>query len=373
MFNIRVYGILVNENHQVLVSDELIRGQYITKFCGGGLEKGEGTIQGLAREFMEEMQLHVQVTGHLYTTDFYQQSAFNAEHQIISIYYTVRALAPIEVPIRTEKFQFDETQMQVYEHTGETETFRFIDWADFSEESVSLPIDKVVAGMVKKHGPLFRHELLVENSVRNAGDPSATFFTKDIILQNNRARLEPLSEEHFAPLWHIAKHAALWEFTSVTIHTEDDFRKYFQQALDERATGTSYPFAIFDLRENRYGGCTRFGNISFQHKRLEIGWTWYDPSLQRSGLNRNCKFLLLGYAFETLNFNRVELKTSALNLRSQRAMEDIGAQKEGVLRRHMINESGTVRDSVYYSFIKEEWPATRERIFKGYDQSQEPA
>lgn len=150
MFNIRVYGILVNEQRQVLVSDEFIRGNYYTKFCGGGLEKGEGTIDCLKREFIEEMNLPVEVTEHLYTTDFYQQSAFNPSHQIISIYYRVRPLEEIKVPLRTAPFQFDEEQLKVYEATGETETFRFVDWEQFSEESVSLPIDKIVAKQIKE-------------------------------------------------------------------------------------------------------------------------------------------------------------------------------------------------------------------------------
>lgn len=150
MFNIRVYGILVNERKQVLVSDELIRGNYYTKFCGGGLEKGEGTIDCLKREFIEEMNLPVAITEHLYTTDFYQQSAFNPAHQIISIYYRVKPLEEIKVPLRNTPFQFDEDQLKVYENTGETETFRFIDWDEFSEDSVSLPIDKLVARLIKE-------------------------------------------------------------------------------------------------------------------------------------------------------------------------------------------------------------------------------
>ncbi len=149
MFNIRVYGILINENRQVLVSDEFIRGAYITKFPGGGLEFGEGTRECLAREFMEEMQLNVKVTDHIYTTDFYQQSAFNAAHQIISVYYFAEALEPITAPLRNKPFDFDKQQIKVYEETGETETFRFIDWDDFSEEKLSLPIDKHVVTLLK--------------------------------------------------------------------------------------------------------------------------------------------------------------------------------------------------------------------------------
>jgi len=149
MFNIRVYGILINEAKQVLVSDEYIRGNYYTKFPGGGLEFGEGTRDCLQREFMEEMNLKVKVTGHIYTTDHYQQSAFNPGHQIISIYYYAEALEPITAPLRTKTFDFDERELKMYEETGETETFRFIDWDDFSEASVSLPIDKIVAKLLK--------------------------------------------------------------------------------------------------------------------------------------------------------------------------------------------------------------------------------
>lgn len=149
-FNVRVYGLLINEQRQVLVSDEFIRGNYYTKFPGGGLEFGEGTRDCLKREFMEEMGLNVEIGEHLYTTDFFQMSAFNPEHQILSIYYFAKALEPIKAPLRTKPFDFDEREMKLYNETGETETFRFIDWEEFSEEAVSLPIDKVVAGMVKR-------------------------------------------------------------------------------------------------------------------------------------------------------------------------------------------------------------------------------
>lgn len=151
MFNIRVYGILINEDRQVLVSDEFIRGKYYTKFPGGGLEFGEGTRDCLQREFMEEMNLKVKVRDHIYTTDFYQQSAFLAGHQIISIYYYAEALEPITVPLRQKIFDFDARELKMYEETGETETFRFIDWEDFSESSVTLPIDKIVAKLLKKN------------------------------------------------------------------------------------------------------------------------------------------------------------------------------------------------------------------------------
>jgi len=151
MFNLRVYGILLGENKKVLVSDEFIRGNYYTKFPGGGLEFGEGTRDCLKREFKEEMDLEVKITDHIYTTDFFQMSAFNPEHQIISIYYFAEALELIKAPLRSKPFDFDEREMKMYEERKETETFRFIDWLDFSEETVTLPIDKVVARIVKEN------------------------------------------------------------------------------------------------------------------------------------------------------------------------------------------------------------------------------
>ena len=149
-FNIRVYGILINEKKQVLVSDELIRGNYYTKFPGGGLEYGEGTRDCLKREFVEEMNLRVEVGEHLYTTDFFQQSAFHPDHQIISIYYLVKPLEPIAVRLSEVEFEFDENQMGIYHQMKEIEAFRFIDWDKLSEESVTLPIDKMVVKMLKE-------------------------------------------------------------------------------------------------------------------------------------------------------------------------------------------------------------------------------
>ena len=149
ILSVRVYGILMNEAKQVLVSDEYIRGEYFTKFPGGGLDIGEGTRDCLKREFMEEMNLKVSIGDHIYTTDFFQISAFNSAHQILSIYYSAKALEPIKVPLRTNEFDFDEQQLQVYAQTKQIETFRFVDWENFSGEKVTLPIDKIVADLVK--------------------------------------------------------------------------------------------------------------------------------------------------------------------------------------------------------------------------------
>ncbi len=192
------------------------------------------------------------------------------------------------------------------------------------------------------------------------------FFEQEYILENERSRLEPLLENHYKELLPIAMEKEIWEFTTATVNNETDFRRYFEIALEERKKELSYPFAIYDKQYNRYAGCTRYANISFLHKRAEIGWTWYAPALQRTGINKATKFLLLSFGFEKLDLNRIELKTSSKNLKSQGAMLKIGAVKEGTFRRYMLNENGTVRDTVYFSFIKEEWPMTRNTIFKEF-------
>jgi 8-oxo-dGTP pyrophosphatase MutT (NUDIX family) len=147
-FNIRVYGILMDENQKILVSDEFIRGSYYTKFPGGGLEFGEGTRDCLKREFKEETNLDVTIGEHIYTTDFFQMSAFNTQHQIISIYYFVHTAGPVALHTKTVPFDFE--PHQIANPNGESEVFRWIDWHELSEASVSLPIDKVVVRLLKE-------------------------------------------------------------------------------------------------------------------------------------------------------------------------------------------------------------------------------
>ncbi|HZW64445.1 MAG TPA: NUDIX domain-containing protein [Hanamia sp.] len=139
MFNVRVYGLLINEKNEILLSDEIIRGNFYTKFPGGGMEFGEGTIECLKREFKEELQIDVEVLHHFYTTDYYQRSYFNPDDQIISIYYRVSS---------NESFDLQ----QINSEQDRSEQFRFIHLSDFSEDNVSLPIDKTVARLLVENG-----------------------------------------------------------------------------------------------------------------------------------------------------------------------------------------------------------------------------
>ncbi|WP_243392567.1 GNAT family N-acetyltransferase [Solitalea longa] len=113
---------------------------------------------------------------------------------------------------------------------------------------------------------------------------------------------------------------------------------------------------MYDKQSGQYAGCTRFGEMALNHKRAEIGWTWIGPEFQGTGLNKSVKFELLNYAFDILDLNRIEIKTDELNLKSQNAIKSIGAIYEGTFRKHAITWSGRVRNSVYFSIIKEDWP-----------------
>jgi N-acetyltransferase len=190
------------------------------------------------------------------------------------------------------------------------------------------------------------------------------FFDQQLILEDELVRIEPLEEKHFDLLLPVAMEKELWLYTIQQINYPEDFKKYFNAALKEKEQQKSFPFAYFNKQTKQYVGSTRFLNIDFGNLRLEIGSTWLHPSLHGTGFNKHCKLLLLSYAFEQLQLNRVELKTSHLNLKSQNAMLKIGAVREGVFRNHVVNEDGSIRHSHFFSFIKEEWPAIKNSIFK---------
>jgi 8-oxo-dGTP pyrophosphatase MutT (NUDIX family) len=145
-FTIRVYGILIDSSHRILVSDEFIRGGYFTKFPGGGMEFGEGTRDCVRREFKEETGLDVVVGGHIYTTDYFQPSAFNANDQIVSIYYFVHAAQLDKLNVKTKVFDFE--PHQVADPNGQSESLRWVEWDELGEDAVSLPIDKTVVRLL---------------------------------------------------------------------------------------------------------------------------------------------------------------------------------------------------------------------------------
>jgi len=146
---VRVYGILRDHDGRILVSDEIINGASFTKFPGGGLEFGEGIHDCLIREIKEELNLNVQVDEHIYTTDFFQRSAFNPAHQVLSVYYKLTALEPFHINLNKQPFTFSEEAIAAYQKTEQMESFRLIPWDQFNPDVMSLPIDKVVAALLK--------------------------------------------------------------------------------------------------------------------------------------------------------------------------------------------------------------------------------
>jgi len=180
-----------------------------------------------------------------------------------------------------------------------------------------------------------------------------------VTLAGEAVRLEPLSLDHHAALCEVGLDPVIWRWTSIQIATADDMRRYIEDALRSRDARTALPFATVDRSSGRVVGSTRYGNIDEVNRKLEIGWTFVAPAWQRTRINTEAKYLMLGYAFETLGCIRVELKTDALNTTSRRAIARIGAREEGTLRHHMICPDGRYRDSVYFSVIEPEWPQVK--------------
>lgn len=178
-----------------------------------------------------------------------------------------------------------------------------------------------------------------------------------ITLVGKHVRLEPLTAGHLDALCAVGLEPSLWEIANVRVDTREAMAAYIAAA----AGPSQQAFAVVHLASGRVAGSTRYMNAEPAHKRVEIGSTWYGIEFQRTAVNTECKFLLLRHAFEEMGLNRVELKTDLRNLRSQRAMERIGAQREGVLRKHMI-VPGHVRDTVYYSILSDEWPQIRAHL-----------
>jgi len=186
------------------------------------------------------------------------------------------------------------------------------------------------------------------------------------VLENKRVLLQPLQAADVEVLLPVALQPVLWKVSTTKVREKSDLEKYVQTALADRERGEAIPFLVIDKQENRVAGSTRFAAISRQHRRTEIGYTWIAPPLQGTGLNKAMKFAMLQHAFEVMELNRVELKTNELNTQSRNAILSIGAQQEGILRHHMVNSDGGLRNTVYFSILKEEWPEIKERIFAKY-------
>lgn len=192
--------------------------------------------------------------------------------------------------------------------------------------------------------------------------PASAPWVIPTVLTGKRVRLEPLSLDHLDDLVAVGLDPAIWALTIARPTDRAGIEAWLRGALAGAAAGADVPFATVDLATGRAIGSTRFLSIVPDHRRLEIGWTWVGTAFQRTGVNREAKYLQLTHAFEVLGANRVEFKTDARNEQSRAALLGIGATFEGIFRRHMIMPTGPLRDSAWYSVLAEDWPEVRVRL-----------
>lgn len=181
----------------------------------------------------------------------------------------------------------------------------------------------------------------------------------DVILEGERIRLVPMTAAHTKALAQAGIADGVWDRTVNRVETPDQMAAYVETALDERRKAISLPFVTIEKDSDKIVGSTRFGNIDTANRKTEIGWTWINPAWQKTYVNTEAKFLMLRHAFETWKCIRVEFKTDSLNEISRAAIQRIGAKFEGILRNHMITDSGRFRNSAYFSIIDVEWPEVK--------------
>ena len=183
-----------------------------------------------------------------------------------------------------------------------------------------------------------------------------------VVLEGEFVRLEPMRVDHLPALAKVGLDESLWKWTNAVVKTEADLERYVRTALADQAKGTAIPFVTIEKESGQIVGSTRFGNIDTLNRKAEIGWTWVSPKWQRTVINTEAKLLMLTHAFEVWKCIRVELKTDSNNEKSRNAIARIGAKEEGILRNHMITETGRFRDSVYFSIIESEWEKVKESL-----------
>ncbi len=185
-------------------------------------------------------------------------------------------------------------------------------------------------------------------------------------LESERVLLRPLTKDDEGALQEVANDEGLWIYGISDLSKPGELRKYIANAIADRNNGTCAAWVIIDKRTNRIAGCTRLAEISWRDERGQIGWTWIGNDFQGSGLNKEMKFLILSYGFETLGLNRIELKADERNHRSRQAILGIGATREGVLREHIKLHDGYIRNTVYYSILRSEWDIIKEQYFTNF-------
>jgi N-acetyltransferase len=185
---------------------------------------------------------------------------------------------------------------------------------------------------------------------------------RPVTLEGHGVRLEPLAREHHDALEKAAADGKLWELWFTSVPEPGQTHSYITAALAGQEAGHMLPFAVRELGSGEIVGATRYHDIIKDASRVEIGWTWYAKRCQKSHVNTACKLLLLGHAFDALGCGVVGLRTDNFNFNSQRAIEALGAKKDGVIRHHWLRRNGTVRDTVMYSIVLAEWPDVKRHL-----------
>jgi RimJ/RimL family protein N-acetyltransferase len=186
---------------------------------------------------------------------------------------------------------------------------------------------------------------------------------RPVTLKGRYVRLEPLEKQHAAGMADVGVDSEIWlHMPYGDINSREQVEAWVDKLLEQAQSGVAVPFAVIHLESGRIAGATRYMDIRPAHRGLEIGGTWYGAEFRRTVVNTEAKFLLLRHAFEELGCIRVQLKTDSRNQRSQRAIERLGAVREGVLRNHMILPDGIIRHSVYYSIVESEWPTVKQGL-----------
>jgi RimJ/RimL family protein N-acetyltransferase len=181
-------------------------------------------------------------------------------------------------------------------------------------------------------------------------------FKENYTLENEMVKLRPLELNDFENLLHFSiNEPELWMYSLIQANSEINLKKYIELAINGRENSKEYAFIVFDKRAEKFAGSTRFYDIQIENLTLQLGYTWYGKDFQGTGLNKNCKYLLLEFAFEILKMERVEFRADYENKRSISAMKSIGCKEEGVLRSNGFKADGTRRDSIVLSILKEEW------------------
>jgi len=188
---------------------------------------------------------------------------------------------------------------------------------------------------------------------------------QDLLLETDKVILRPVEENDYESFLELAKKdKEMWEYFSYNLGDEEQLKKWMILAFADKKAETRRPFTIIEKATGKIAGSSSMGNISYHDFRLEIGWSWLGTDFRSTGINRNAKYAMMKYAFDELNFERVEFKTDVMNARARKGLQNVGGIEEGILRSHMKMWNDRRRTSIYYSVLKNEWPGLKETIFR---------